>query len=105
MQKREPFNPWSLLKSPVGIMVIVMVVGVFLMPMLMDNMGKFKMYFHLHAPGPQCQPVLPSHLLCTRPISLSLLPKPRLSRWRLVFPFSLLAPSCAVGVGVQTLRS
>ncbi|RZC53881.1 hypothetical protein C5167_012729 [Papaver somniferum] len=37
---REPFNVMSLLKSPMGLMMGFMVVVVFLMPKLMENMGK-----------------------------------------------------------------
>ncbi|PIA42278.1 hypothetical protein AQUCO_02000024v1 [Aquilegia coerulea] len=36
---REPFNVMSLLKSPMGLMMGFMVIVVFLMPKLMENMG------------------------------------------------------------------
>ncbi|KAL9269484.1 ER membrane protein complex subunit 7-like protein [Drosera capensis] len=36
---REPFSPMSLVKSPMGLMVGFMLIVVFLMPKLMENMG------------------------------------------------------------------
>ncbi|KAI4986935.1 hypothetical protein ZWY2020_019565 [Hordeum vulgare] len=45
-QMREPFNILSLLKSPMGMMVGFMVVMVFVMPKMMENIG---------SSGHQCQ--------------------------------------------------
>jgi len=39
MQKREPFSAMGLLKSPMGLMIGFMVVCVFLLPKLMDQIG------------------------------------------------------------------
>lgn len=39
LQMREPFNVMAILKSPMGLMVGFMVVVVFLMPKLMENIG------------------------------------------------------------------
>lgn len=41
LQLREPFNVMAILKSPMGLMVGFMVVVVFLMPKLMENIGTF----------------------------------------------------------------
>lgn len=45
MQMREPFSVMSLVKSPMGLMVGFMVVVMFLMPKLVENMGECKQYF------------------------------------------------------------
>jgi hypothetical protein len=37
---REPFSIMSLLKSPMGLMVGFMVIMMFVMPKMMDNIGK-----------------------------------------------------------------
>ncbi|XP_074287112.1 ER membrane protein complex subunit 7 homolog [Silene latifolia] len=42
-EKREPFSPMSLLKSPMGLMVGFMVIVVFVMPKLMDNVDPEEM--------------------------------------------------------------
>ena len=39
LQIREPFSILSIVKSPMGLMVGFMVVVVFLMPKLMENIG------------------------------------------------------------------
>jgi len=39
LQMREPFSVMSIVKSPMGLMVGFMVVVVFLMPKLMENIG------------------------------------------------------------------
>ena len=39
---REPFSVMSLLKSPMGLMVGFMVLMVFVMPKMMENIGKFQ---------------------------------------------------------------
>lgn len=40
IQIREPFNVMSVVKSPMGLMMGFMLVVMFLMPKLMENMGK-----------------------------------------------------------------
>ena len=37
LQRRQPFTVWSLLKSPVGIMAVFTLVGVFILPRLMGE--------------------------------------------------------------------
>ncbi len=48
---REPFSIMSLVKSPMGLMMGFMLVVMFLMPKLMENMGKVLWFipfmFHL----------------------------------------------------------
>lgn len=39
LQIREPFSIMSIVKSPMGLMVGFMLIVVFLMPKLMENMG------------------------------------------------------------------
>lgn len=41
LQIREPFSIMSVVKSPMGLMVGFMLIVVFLMPKLVENMGKF----------------------------------------------------------------
>lgn len=41
LQIREPFSIMSVVKSPMGLMVGFMLVVMFLMPKLMENMGKY----------------------------------------------------------------
>jgi hypothetical protein len=43
MQKREPFSAMGLLKSPMGLMIGFMVVCVFLLPKLMDQIDPEEM--------------------------------------------------------------
>lgn len=45
LQIREPFSIMSLVKSPMGLMMGFMLVVVFLMPKLMENMGKYSLGF------------------------------------------------------------
>ena len=47
-QKREPFSPLSLVKSPMGLMVGFMLLVVFVMPKLMENMGKSTLNSNVH---------------------------------------------------------
>jgi hypothetical protein len=42
---REPFSVMSLLKSPMGLMVGFMVLMVFVMPKLMENIGIFHLFY------------------------------------------------------------
>uniref|UniRef100_A0A0D6QXM7 ER membrane protein complex subunit 7 beta-sandwich domain-containing protein n=1 Tax=Araucaria cunninghamii TaxID=56994 RepID=A0A0D6QXM7_ARACU len=42
-EKREPFSPMALLKSPMGLMVGFMVVAVFLLPKLMESIDPEEM--------------------------------------------------------------
>lgn len=44
-QIREPFSIMSIVKSPMGLMVGFMLVVVFIMPKLMENMGKYSVWF------------------------------------------------------------
>lgn len=46
LQIREPFNVMALVKSPMGLMVGFMVVVMFLMPKLVENMGKYSTFDH-----------------------------------------------------------
>lgn len=128
-QKREPFNPWSLLKSPVGIMVVIMVVGVFLMPILMDNMGEISSNTLESSDPPHCQPStspcnaithsdrysqLPASLVHFHPVCAAPLP-PRftavyccaaLAPTHLVLLFSPLLPApLGLGMTVQIRRN
>lgn len=42
---REPFSVMSLLKSPMGLMVGFMVLMVFVMPKMMENIGMFQLFY------------------------------------------------------------
>ena len=47
LQIREPFNVMSVVKSPMGLMMGFMLVVMFLMPKLMENMGKVLWPYYL----------------------------------------------------------
>lgn len=47
LQVREPFSIMSVVKSPMGLMVGFMLIVVFLMPKLMENMGMFLIIYLL----------------------------------------------------------
>lgn len=44
LQIREPFSIMSLVKSPMGLMMGFMLIVMFLMPKLVENMGKYFEY-------------------------------------------------------------
>jgi len=49
LQIREPFSIMSIVKSPMGLMMGFMVLVMFIMPKLMENMGKVLYIFFTFA--------------------------------------------------------
>lgn len=49
LQIREPFSIWSVVKSPMGLMLGFTLLVIFVMPKLMDNIGKLLVCLMKHS--------------------------------------------------------
>lgn len=61
LQVRRPFNLWGLIKSPYGIMIGMMVIGIMIFPMLKLDPEEYRQAQEMwNRPNPAVQPAQPA---------------------------------------------